>query len=124
MAPLSHPLRGRLQAVSLLVDLAEGLSLGAAHAGDVIPDLFAAGLDAFKEAFPAAATAAPGVPTGVADAYGGDQAAAVRKLPVFGRLSDTTLASPAGLQAAFGGADALARFMLPVGGTPPRAATC
>lgn len=144
------------------MDLVEELCIGASHAGDVVPDLFACAFDAFKNtpdsATPkdtpdsvtfkdipgsgtfkgipgsvtsrdipvldttssrtgAAGLAAVGSATGgtgnaSAKAPRGDRVQ-VRKIPVFGRLTDTPLASVEGLQSALGGVDALARFMLP-----------
>lgn len=97
------------QAVSLLVDLVEDLCLGAGHAGDVVPDILADAFDAFSDN--------PGLPAD--EAAAGSTAgslgavAAAPELPVFGRLSDTSLSSAAGLQSLFGGKEAMARFMSP-----------
>lgn len=125
--PTIHP-HQRHQAISLLVDLMEELCIGASHAGDVVPDLFACAFDAFKD-MPVSATTPSG--TGAAaltaaesaaddmasiaakKAPRGDRAKVLEMIPVFRRLTDTPLASVEGLQSAFGGVDALARFMLP-----------
>lgn len=89
-----------LQAMSLLISMVEELCLGAAYAGDVVPDLLANAFDAFKDT-----ASTPSAPTAAAQ-------------PVLRELSQPPLASLAGLQAAFGGEDALARFMLPLSLSP------
>lgn len=108
------------------MDLAEELCIGASHAGDVVPDVFACAFDAFKDipnstttpsgtgaaGITAAGSVADGVANAAANAPRGDLATA-REEPVFGRLADTPLASVEGLQSAFGGVEALASFMLP-----------
>lgn len=112
--------------MSLVVDLVEELCIGASHAGDAVPDLFACAFDAFKETpnstttpsgmgaagVTAAGSVADGMANAAANAPRSDLATA-REIPVFRRLADTPLASVEGLQSAFGGVDALARFMLP-----------
>lgn len=104
----------------------EELCIGASHAGDVVPDLFACAFDAFKDVpnlatipsgmadagLAAAGSVADGMANTAAKAPRSDRAT-VREIPVFRRLTDMPLASVEGLQSAFGGVDALARFMLP-----------
>lgn len=62
--------------------------------------------------FVAAGSATGGTDNASANTPRGDRAQ-VRKIPVFGRLTDTPLASVEGLQSAFGGVDALTRILLP-----------
>lgn len=104
----------------------EELCIGASHAGDVVPDLFACAFDAFKD-IPVSAATPSGTGAASSTAAGSvaddmtnaatnapqDDPARMRETPVFRRLTGTSLASVEGLQWAFGGVDALARFMLP-----------
>lgn len=87
------------QAVSLLVDMAEEFCLGAANAGDVVPELLDSAFGVLKLA---QATVDAG--TGAC-------------VPSPGQ----TLETEEGLRSALGGSDALARFLspLPVPSPPP-----
>lgn len=97
------------QAVSLLVDLAEELCLGAAHAGDIIPDLLDSAFGVLGQPPPtsAAGASSAGVPS--PPSAGGTR----REMAVFRRLPHPNLATEAGLRSAFGGREALARLLSP-----------
>ncbi|CAM9280650.1 unnamed protein product [Scytosiphon promiscuus] len=94
------------QAVSLLVGLAEEFSLGAAHAGDIVPDLLDCAFGILRQPPPAPSECAGASPGQASEGRR-------REIPVFRRLPHPPLASKEGLRSAFGGRDAVARFLSP-----------
>lgn len=101
----------RLQAVSFLIRVAEEFSLGAEHAGDIIPDLLDCAFGVLRELPPS--------PTGCAGTSPGHASEGRRQeIPVFRRLSHPPLATEEGLRLAFEGQDALARFLTPFAPPP------
>lgn len=90
------------QAVSLLVDMAEEFCLGAAHAGDVVPEILDSAFGILKlPQTPAAAGTGACVPS-----------------------PGQALETEEGLRSALGGSDALARFLSPLPVPPPPPGRC
>lgn len=87
-----------------MITLAEDLCLGAAHAGDIVPELLADAFDAFRPAM------APSSPPGAVPRSPGSRATQ----PIFRGLSAPPISSREGLESALGGAEALTRFISPV----------
>lgn len=95
-----------------MITLAEDLCLGAAHAGDVVPELLADAFDAFKP------NVVPSPPSGIVppSSSGGSALCTGSGMtqPIFRGLSVPPISSRDSLESALGGAEALARFMSPV----------
>ncbi|CAM9202113.1 unnamed protein product [Ectocarpus sp. 13 AM-2016] len=109
------------QAISLLIHLAEEFCLGAAHAGDVVPDLLDSAFGVLREP-PPRSTITSGAPPAVAaraSSPGRAVAETRRETSVFRRLYHPPLATEEGLRSAFGGEEALARFLTAKVHPPP-----
>lgn len=79
--------------MTLVVEMADELCLGAGHAGDITTDLLSKAFDAFEEC-PVSLLAADEA------SVTGSTESSSRELPIFRRLSDTPLATRAGLESA------------------------
>ncbi|CAM9606204.1 unnamed protein product [Ectocarpus sp. 4 AP-2014] len=109
------------QAISLIVHLAEEFCLGAAHAGDVVPDLLDSAFGVLREPPPRSTITSGGPPAVAARASSPGRAVAEtrRETSVFRRLYHPPLATEEGLRSAFGGEEALARFLTAKVPPPP-----
>ena len=97
--PKATAIHPRPQAITLLVDIADELCLGARYAGDVVGDLLASAFDAFEEGPVNTIAAISPLSDGGREALSSSVSSS-RELPIFRRLSDSPLATQAGLESA------------------------
>ncbi|CAM9841139.1 unnamed protein product [Ectocarpus fasciculatus] len=109
------------QAISLLIHMAEEFCLGAAHAGDVVPDLLDSAFGVLREPPPRSAITSVRAYAVAARAPSPGRAVAEtrREMSVFRRLYHPPLATEEGLRPAFGGEEALIRFVTATVPPPP-----